>query len=107
MKYQLLNPAPHFLEVIECARSVILAGGTMSPVSVENDRVECLLSFFCQISDVINQLFSSLPAEKITSFSCGHIIPESNLQTIVVGKGPRGGELEYKAGKQGDETIVS
>jgi chromosome transmission fidelity protein 1 len=52
-------------------------------------------------------LFSSLPAEKITSFSCGHIIPESNLQTIVVGKGPRGGELEYKAGKQGDETIVS
>ncbi|KAJ7857745.1 helicase C-terminal domain-containing protein [Mycena leptocephala] len=89
MKYQLLNPAPHFLEVIECARSVILAGGTMSP-----------------ISDVINQLFSSLPAEKITSFSCGHIIPESNLQTVVVGKGPRGGELEYKAGKQGDETVI-
>jgi chromosome transmission fidelity protein 1 len=44
MKYQLLNPAPHFLEVIECARSVILAGGTMSPVSAENDRMECLLS---------------------------------------------------------------
>ncbi|KAJ6584730.1 helicase C-terminal domain-containing protein [Mycena capillaripes] len=90
MKYQLLNPAPHFLEVVECARSVILAGGTMSP-----------------ISDVINQLFTQLPAEKITSFSCGHIIPESNLQTIVVGKGPKGGELEYKAGKQGDETAIA
>ncbi|KAJ6557257.1 helicase C-terminal domain-containing protein [Mycena vulgaris] len=89
LKFQLLNPAPHFLEVIECARSVILAGGTMSP-----------------ISDVINQLFSQLPEEKITSFSCGHIIPEANLQTIVVGKGPRGGELEYKAGKQGDETVI-
>ncbi|KAJ7134385.1 helicase C-terminal domain-containing protein [Mycena epipterygia] len=89
MKFQLLNPAPHFLEVVESARSVILAGGTMSP-----------------ISDVINQLFAQLPAEKITSFSCGHIIPESNLQTIVVSKGPRGGELEYKAGKQGDETVI-
>ncbi|KAJ7075861.1 helicase C-terminal domain-containing protein [Mycena belliarum] len=89
MKFQLLNPAPHFLEVIESARSVILAGGTMSP-----------------ISDVINQLFSQLPAEKITTFSCGHIIPENNLQTIVVGKGPRGGELEYKAGKQGDEAVI-
>ncbi|KAJ7164685.1 helicase C-terminal domain-containing protein [Mycena crocata] len=89
MRYQLLNPAPHFLEVVECARSVILAGGTMSP-----------------ISDVINQLFSQLPAEKISNFSCGHIIPESNLQTIVVGKGPRGGEVEYKAGKQGDETVI-
>ncbi|KAJ7729680.1 helicase C-terminal domain-containing protein [Mycena maculata] len=89
MKYQLLNPAPHFLEVVECARSVILAGGTMSP-----------------ISDVINQLFSQLPSERITSFSCGHIIPETSLQTIVVGKGPRGGELEYKAGKQGEETVI-
>ncbi|KAJ7505517.1 helicase C-terminal domain-containing protein [Mycena galericulata] len=89
MKYQLLNPAPHFLEVVECARSVILAGGTMSP-----------------ISDVVNQLFSQLPAERITSFSCGHIIPESNLQTIVVGKGPRGGELEYKSGKQADEDVI-
>ncbi|KAJ7695957.1 helicase C-terminal domain-containing protein [Mycena rosella] len=89
MKFQLLNPAPHFLEVVECARSVILAGGTMSP-----------------ISDVINQLFSQLPPEKVTSFSCGHIIPEANLQTIVVGKGPRGGELEYKAGKQGDEAAI-
>lgn len=107
MKFQLLNPAPHFLEVVESARSVILAGGTMSPVSPEH--VECCnySSLRAQISDVINQLFAQLPAEKITSFSCGHIIPESNLQTIVVGKGPRGGELEYKAGKQGDDTVVS
>ncbi|KAJ7163289.1 helicase C-terminal domain-containing protein [Mycena filopes] len=69
MKYQLLNPAPHFLEVVESARSVILAGGTMSP-----------------ISDVINQLFAQLPAEKISNFSCGHIIPESSLRTIVIGE---------------------
>ena len=32
LKYQQLNPSPHFMEVIEAARSVILAGGTMSPV---------------------------------------------------------------------------
>ncbi|CAK5284346.1 unnamed protein product [Mycena citricolor] len=89
LKYQLLNPAPHFMEVVESARSVVLAGGTMSP-----------------ISDVIHQLFYQLPAEKVTSFSCGHIIPESNLKTIVVSKGPRGGELEYKAGKQSNESVV-
>ncbi|CAA7261430.1 unnamed protein product [Cyclocybe aegerita] len=90
IKYQLLNPAPNFLEVVEEARSVVLAGGTMSP-----------------ISDVINQLFLHLPSEKITSFSCGHIIPESNLQALVVGKGPSGGELEFKADKQGDPAIIS
>jgi chromosome transmission fidelity protein 1 len=32
MKYQLLNPSPNFMEVVEEARSVVLAGGTMSPV---------------------------------------------------------------------------
>lgn len=32
LKYQHLNPSSHFRPVIEQARSVILAGGTMSPV---------------------------------------------------------------------------
>ena len=34
IKYQHLNPATYFQEVVETARSVILAGGTMSPVRV-------------------------------------------------------------------------
>jgi len=59
------------------------------------------------MSDVINQLFSHLPSEKITSFSCGHIIPEENLQTLVVNKGPGGGDLEFKADKQNDPTTIA
>ncbi|KAG5648406.1 hypothetical protein DXG03_004980 [Asterophora parasitica] len=90
LKYQLLNPSPPFKDVVDAARSVVLAGGTMSP-----------------ISDVINQLFSYLPQERFVSFSCGHIIPTENLQTMVVTKGPRGGELEYKAGKQGDAAVIA
>ncbi|KAF7291652.1 Chl1 helicase [Mycena chlorophos] len=90
LKYQLLNPAPPFVEVVEAARSVILAGGTMSP-----------------IPDVINQLFSYVPADRLTSFSCGHIIPESNLQAVVVSKNPRGGDLEFKADKQKDEGVIA
>jgi chromosome transmission fidelity protein 1 len=34
IKYQLLNPAPDFTGVVDEARSVVLAGGTMSPVSI-------------------------------------------------------------------------
>ena len=33
IKYQHLNPATYFQEVVEVARSIVLAGGTMSPVS--------------------------------------------------------------------------
>jgi chromosome transmission fidelity protein 1 len=33
MRYILLNPAERFREVVEQARSVVLAGGTMEPVS--------------------------------------------------------------------------
>ena len=33
IKYQQLNPSTNFAEIVEEARSVVLAGGTMSPVS--------------------------------------------------------------------------
>ena len=32
IKYQLLNPSALFRDVVDVARSVVLAGGTMSPV---------------------------------------------------------------------------
>ena len=34
LKYMLLDPTCHFRDIVEEARSVILAGGTMSPVSL-------------------------------------------------------------------------
>jgi chromosome transmission fidelity protein 1 len=36
IKYQHLNPATYFQEVVDVARAVVLAGGTMSPVSHSN-----------------------------------------------------------------------
>ncbi|KAJ3847929.1 helicase C-terminal domain-containing protein [Lentinula lateritia] len=90
IKYHLLNPAPHFRDVVDEARAVIIAGGTMSP-----------------ISDVQNQLFSHLPLERITRFSCGHIVPPENVLTVAVTKGPSGRELDLRAGKQGDSSTLT
>ncbi|EEB91075.1 hypothetical protein MPER_10632, partial [Moniliophthora perniciosa FA553] len=89
IKYQLLNPAPHFREVVDSARSVILAGGTMSPMS-----------------DIVDQLFSHLPTERISTFSCGHIINSSSLLTLAVTKGPCGGKVDYKVGRQNNPDVV-
>ncbi|KAF8636038.1 hypothetical protein AX15_000195 [Amanita polypyramis BW_CC] len=44
LKYQQLNPSPHFMEVVEAARSVVLAGGTMSPVCISCCNIELGLS---------------------------------------------------------------
>ena len=55
---------------------------------------------------VINQLFSSVPQERISQFSCGHIIPSSNILGLAVTKGPSGVELEFKADKQKDPAAV-
>ncbi|KAH7885110.1 helicase C-terminal domain-containing protein [Phlebopus sp. FC_14] len=90
IKYQLLNPSTNFREVIDAARSVILAGGTMSPMS-----------------DVIAQLFSSTPSERISTFSCGHIIPRSHVQTLLVTRGPGGSSLEFKYAQQSDRQMLS
>ncbi|KAF8727607.1 DEXDc2, partial [Rhizoctonia solani] len=89
LKYQLLNPSTHFREVVEKARSVVLAGGTMSP-----------------IGDFHTQLFSYLPSDRLVVYSCGHVVPKSNIRTIVLGKGPRGKTLEFKFGARGDEELI-
>jgi chromosome transmission fidelity protein 1 len=45
LKYMLLDPTNHFREIVEDARAVILAGGTMSPVGLSSD----ITSFFTQL----------------------------------------------------------
>ncbi|CAE6433929.1 unnamed protein product [Rhizoctonia solani] len=90
LKYQLLNPSSHFREVVEKARSVVLAGGTMSP-----------------IGDFHTQLFSYLAPDRLVVYSCGHVVPKSNIRTIVLGKGPRGKTLEFKFGARGDEELIA
>ncbi|KAG9574816.1 ATP-dependent RNA helicase CHL1, partial [Aureobasidium melanogenum] len=62
VKYMLLDPSEHFRDIIEEARAVILAGGTMSPMS-----------------DYTAQLFPYLDKTRITTLSCGHVIPTTNL----------------------------
>lgn len=90
IKYQLLNPSALFRDVVEVARSVVLAGGTMSPMSA-----------------VVSELFTYLPLNRLTTFSCGHIIPASNVQTLLLTKGPSGLDMEFKFAQQSNRQVVS
>ncbi|KAB8293493.1 hypothetical protein EYC80_007800 [Monilinia laxa] len=78
LKFQLLDPASHFEPIMTEARAVILAGGTMSP-----------------FSDYTSLLFPSIPSEKITTLSCGHVIPKTSLFASTVSKGPTGLDFRW------------
>lgn len=67
IKYMLLEPSKPFESILEKARCVILAGGTMQP-----------------ISEILDNLSSNIPREKIEVFSCNHVIPDKNLETFIV-----------------------
>ncbi|XP_013788023.1 ATP-dependent DNA helicase DDX11-like [Limulus polyphemus] len=80
LKFLLLNPAVQFRDIVQESRSVILAGGTMEPVS-----------------EVVNQLFlpCGVSPERVTHFSCGHVIPPENLLSIALSHGPSGKQLDF------------
>nr|XP_015208707.1 PREDICTED: probable ATP-dependent RNA helicase DDX11 [Lepisosteus oculatus] len=80
VKFLLLNPAIHFAAVLRDCRAVIVAGGTMQPVS---DFKEQLL------------LSAGVRPERIMEFSCGHVIPPQNILPLILCKGPSGQELEF------------
>lgn len=78
LRYMLLDPSEHFRDIVEDARAVILAGGTMSPME-----------------DYTQQLFPYLPS--VSTLSCGHIIPSSNLLVRTVSADSDGPlEFNYK-----------
>lgn len=89
LKYQLLNPSHVFKSLVDEARSIILAGGTMEP-----------------ISDFQSQLVPSLDRDRFTTFSCGHIIPPSNLLALVLANGPKGTPFEFKYESRKDPAVL-
>ncbi|KAL0483226.1 hypothetical protein AKO1_011525, partial [Acrasis kona] len=77
VKFVLLNPGVYFKEIVEEARSVVLAGGTMQPVA-----------------PVVQMLFPDIK-DRLTVFECGHVIPDDNLLPICLSKGPSGHEFDF------------
>ncbi|EDO14396.1 hypothetical protein Kpol_187p1 [Vanderwaltozyma polyspora DSM 70294] len=67
IKYMLLEPSQSFKSILDEARCVILAGGTMEP-----------------ISDFFDNLFPDIIKDKSVTFACDHVIPDDNLNTYII-----------------------
>ncbi|BGP16056.1 hypothetical protein JCM10213_006808 [Rhodosporidiobolus nylandii] len=89
LKYMLLAPSESFRDVAEEAKSVVLAGGTMAPMS-----------------DFREQLFPYLPSERFSTFSCGHVVPAEHISTYAVSKGPTGQQFQFTFDRRKDEKLL-
>lgn len=78
LRYMLLDPTNHFRDIVDEARSVILAGGTMSPMT-----------------DYTQFLFNYLNPARLQTLSCGHVIPAANLLALPVTAALSGTEFDF------------
>ena len=109
LRYMLLDPSQHFREIVQDARAVILAGGTMSPVS-HSISLSCLVFFLAngelQMDDYTKHLFPYVMPERLRVWSCGHIIPKENLIALPVSKGLGDIDFDFTFEKRNTPTLI-
>lgn len=86
LKYMLLNPNICFDDIVSQAKSVILAGGTMKPVSDFEHLVK--------------------EKQRLEYFSCGHVIPKDNMACIGLSSGPTGVKFDFSFNSRDNSQIV-
>ncbi|MCJ1475199.1 ATP-dependent DNA helicase chl1 [Lambiella insularis] len=89
LRYMLLDPTHSFRAIVRDARAVVLAGGTMSPVSGISTRTKIKL-IPVQMEDYTRHLFTYLNPNRLKILSCGHVIPDENLLAWPITTGPNG-----------------
>ncbi|KJZ73450.1 hypothetical protein HIM_07244 [Hirsutella minnesotensis 3608] len=91
LSYLLLSPTHVFSSIVSSARAVILAGGTMSP-----------------FDDYKNHLFPALGDAKVTTLSCGHVVPRENLCVwTLTGTRASAPPFEFSYQRRGDKEMVA
>lgn len=89
IKYIMLNASMQFRSILEQARSVVLASGTLSPL------------------ETIMPLFEGKSKEEIYQFYCDHIVDPSRLLALAVPSGPSGKVFDFRHPNRMDQSLIS
>ncbi|KAF2664653.1 DNA repair helicase [Microthyrium microscopicum] len=90
IRYMLLDPTNHFKEIVQEARAVILAGGTMSPME-----------------DYKQHLFPYVSPERLSTLSCSHIVPATSLSVYPITHAASGLEFDFTFSARKDNKMIS
>ncbi|CAM6122599.1 unnamed protein product [Calypogeia fissa] len=89
LKFIMLNAAKHFAEVLNHARAVVLAGGTLQPVDELRVR-----------------LFPHLPEDRVHIFGCGHIVPPESILPLAIARGPSNQVFDFTYQSRSSPVIM-
>ena len=104
-RYLLLDPSAQFQDVVNEAHAVVLAGGTLRPFShVATELFGGNQVLVAQASDAEKECVSnkqtkgsqSTVTPTLTTFSCGHVVPSSNVFTTCISFGPSRVKLDLR-----------
>ena len=88
-KYVMLNASNSFQGILQEARAVVLASGTLSPL------------------ETVLPLFRGKPSSSILQYSCGHIIDSTRLLALAVPSGPSGHTFDFRHATRSDGKVVA
>ena len=89
VKYVMLNASTGFRQIVDQARSVVLASGTLSPL------------------ETILPLFDAKPPEAIERYRCDHIVDPSRLLAMAVPSGPSGKAFDFRHPNRSDPALIA
>lgn len=89
LKFMMLNTNHAFKEVAQNAHAVLLVGGTLTPMD-----------------NIRSQLLARIPEPRISTFSCGHIVPKDHVLPICIGCGPSGKALTLTHSQRSSVAIM-
>lgn len=89
IKYIMLNASMQFQSILEEAKAVVLASGTLSPL------------------ETILPLFEGKSEESIHTFSCDHIVDPSRLLALAVPSGPSGKVFDFRHPNRSDPSMIA
>uniref|UniRef100_A0A336KTI8 DNA 5'-3' helicase n=1 Tax=Culicoides sonorensis TaxID=179676 RepID=A0A336KTI8_CULSO len=88
MKYLVLNPGAHFKDLLNQCRAIILAGGTMQPVS-----------------ELTEQLFSECK-DRVKIHLYSHVVKQDAVLPLVLTKGPTGKEFLFNFSNKNNRSML-
>ncbi|KAH8289737.1 hypothetical protein KR054_010194 [Drosophila jambulina] len=88
LKYLLLDPAQQFAEILQEARAIVIAGGTMQPTQ-----------------ELKEQLFASCQERLVERFY-SHVVPEDAVLPFVLQNGPKGAPLRFNFAQRGSPEML-